>query len=343
MKQEDVLLMMDLGTLIARVLSEKETSRIRDFKGGKLILTGWDFKGQGKKAAEKYNVNAIVCESSVLYIKAEGIYKKITPPLHTPEEIKFVKHANFEIMNRIYQVEPSSVLLSQANEEGVCYYINPHRTVKEKLEEFKSPEEVDAGSFKKRLIEDYRVNSNDIEIIDKMKLRIRDSIENRYYIEKINAKYRTFRPYHLEPKEEYIHVSLNPEQKVEWKPEEVNTILRNKIVQELWSDGLGTLSVHEYLRIAPQNDVCIDIFARTKREVWQEAIRKANLDKYPYVIYISKGTISDIPLIADGLSKKNFFALGPSDMPEGLKAAGIFPKADTISQAIEFIEALTPS
>lgn len=327
--------MMNLGTLENMISREEDVQKIKEFEAPTLILTGWDFAGHGKKYAEKYDVDAIVCESSILYIKPKGGWKEreIRRDLYTSEDLELIKEVNNKLMTHIYEKMPNSVLLSQANEAGICYYINPRREEKKKLTEFIG-EEPRAKTFKEKLVKKYPELENSVDIISEKELSLPDSVENRYRIEKVNAKYYTFRPYRLEIKDGKLKVFLDSEQKEEWQFKDIE-----EIVQGLWDNGLGILSLREYLRIAPQTDGCIDVFPKTKRQTWREAIEKADLGEFNYIFYLSMNTESDIPFIVDAYREyeDRFYALGSKDTSSGLKRAGVISK-ETISGALEFIK-----
>lgn len=331
---KDVLLMMDLGTLNKMGEVEKTAGCLREFEGAKMIFTGWDFKGKGKLSAEKYDADVVVCESSILYEKPEQGWLTGEPRkalLFGETEKDKVKHANYEVMNQIYQRDEKAILLSQGNEVGVCYYINPPIQVFEKLKPFMALKEIAASEFA-TLLSKCGVRPSEIEVISPLAIRLPDNKENRYYVEKTNAMYRTFKPYRMKFGSGSIFLELDAEQKSEFTYSDLT-----EVVEQLWSRGIGQISLEEYLRIIPQDDICIDIFPRAKRETWREALRRTGLDRYRYSFYISAKTDSDIPFIVNGYHEKHFYALAPSDMSDGLRHAGVIPKANTMEQALSFI------
>ena len=83
-------------------------------------------------------------------------------------------------------------------------------------------------------------------------------------------------------------------------------------------------------RFAPQTDVCVDIFVKSKEEIIEsiDAQDSIELKRSKEVIYISKSTRSDIPLI-EQLSTEcdkrgiDFKAFGDSTVPTELQSAGV--------------------
>lgn len=332
------LLMMDLGTLDKMVVFEQDIQKLRNFEGAKVILTGWDFSGHGRKYAEKYDVNAIVSESSILHKRPKEGWGKGEPEriaLHTDEDIKLVKQINYKLIEKIYAKYRESVLLSQADEKSICYYINPPGRVIDDLQEFVVKEEIRAKRFREDLIGKWPKLSAGIDVISDKELKLPDNIDNRYLVEKVNARYRTFKPYRLRIIDKSIYVKLDATQKVEWKYEDVE-----EVVQGLWAKGLGVISAPEYIRITPQPDVCIDVFARTKIQTWRQAIAKAGLEEFTPIFYLSRETKSDIPLIVDGYSKENFYALASEKMPQQFRSMGVV-EAKTITEALNFVNSKT--
>jgi len=333
MRLEDVVLLTTHGTLDKPRLPEKETSLVKNFRGKKVVITGWDFASKGRVIAENYDLDAIVTEGCILYLKdvnrGWGQDAKLTKfKLFQDTDLNLVKKINNVITYTLQTYTRELVVFrSQGNEYGVCYYINPPDSIVENLKSY-TPEEIGIRDFKYKLESKFKVKTEET----KGKLKILDTPDNRYFVEKINGLYRTFRSYSLSFHDEghqYILVDLNPAEPMQkFTFEDVQRIAKQPFIAD-------NLSFDEYMRIAPQADVCIDIFCQPKVRTWQKGLEKAGISKDSPIYYVSKGTEADVLLILDGYARGNFFAFGSNDMPERLKEIKVMPIGETTAEVFE--------
>jgi hypothetical protein len=324
--REDIVLLTTHGTIEEARLEEADL--IRGFAGKKVVLTGWDFKSKGRLTAKKYDLDAIITESCVLYLKDKdkGWEENAKPQrfeLFEKSDVDLVKKINSKILEAIFKyakyAKTNIVFRSQRNECGVCYYIN---NVPKKLEKMIAPE-IGIATFKVHLEETFRVKAEGIE----GKLRLPDTEDNRYFVEKNNGIFRTFGSYSLAFQNGHILVDLNPPKpKRDFKYEDVKGIIK---------EARPELAFGEYIRVAPQSDICIDIFCRPKEQTWKRGLKKLGVSKDNPVFYISKGTESDAMMILNGYIRGNFFAYGTYQIPEKLKQINVKAVGKDIKEVVE--------
>ena len=329
------VLVMSLGTLNKAQLSEVEEGQLKNFRGLKILFTGWDLERcKRDKVAEKYNLSAIVSEGCILYTKRQDKGQRWEKTkLYQEEDVEAVKSINELILDEIYFVDYNSVLLSQGDEVSICYYVNPPQETEHIWERLRGDEEVTALQFGGHLLEMcHTIKKSDIRVMNKACLSLPDTKDNRYAVEKVNARYRTFREYALRFEQrsgqKYLFVNLRPETCP--RPPLATTYERLvAIVDRARLNPNYSLSSKAWGRVIPQGDGCIDIFARTKEESWGQALEKLKATRKP-VFYISRGTESDIPFIRAGYLRGNFCAFGLSNVITSslLKVAGIVVKKD---------------
>lgn len=344
------LLVTSVGTLDRARLSDVEEGQLRSFKGVKILFTGWDFKRSKRdKLIDMYDLSGVVSEGSILYTKcqdeARGWKRTV---LCKKEDVDVVKRLNELILDEIYFVDSSSLLLSQGDEISICYYVNPSKKIEHVWQRLRDTEEVTASGFKACLWEMCpTIKEADIHVVNDACLEMPDTRDSRYYVEKVNAKYRTFREYALRFEERqgqrYLIVKLEPERPDRPSSEETYQCLVAIIARAKLNPN-NDLSPADWDRVIAQSDGCIDIFARTKEESWEQLLEQLEAigfyDARMPIFYISRGTESDIPFIRAGYLRGNFCAFGLSNVITSnlLKVAGVVVKRsfheilDTIEQ-----------
>lgn len=332
---KELLLITSIG-----VLNSEKDEKDRDIKklleafGIKIIITGWDFKTRGKAEAEKYGAKAIVCEGCILYTKTNDEFSK-TMDFCDDRSSRLVQTANRCIIHTIqdkYKKNSEQVVFfSQADEKSICYYLNPP---KEKFEENneKSPGGIEkiVESVKKEYVFSGTINGDKVEY---PKLKKSQAVELLLYaIEKANAMYRTFQAYSIDVKDDKVIVDLKPKNDYkEFSYRDVESIVKIALAKMKRSDYEQL-----YNKVQAQKDICIDIFCKSKDEIFIPLLEEMVNDyRNTLVVYLSKGTESDIPMIFSGYSSKyNFIAIGSDNVSERLKRAGVIPLGESITMVI---------
>jgi len=258
---EKVLLITSIGVLNHEGGME-EAGGIGNLLEGfekKILLSGWDFKTRGKDAAEKYNVESIVCENCLLYAKTNNEFGK---PKNFWDEssLRLVKIANKQVIYTIMDyIEKKNlgpvVFFSQADEKSICYYLNPPKVKRKKLEEYQesSPYAIDEfiEKVKERCGQDETHKGDIIEYTKQKDSQVEESL--LYAIEKINAMYRTLHSYSININEDKVIADLNPTN--DYKE------FSFKDVENIVGIALAKMKYYErlYNKVQPQKDVCIDI------------------------------------------------------------------------------------
>lgn len=332
------MLVMSLGTLDKAQLSEVEEGQLRNFKGLKILFTGWDFERcRRDRVVEKYNLSAIVSEGCILYTKRQDkVQSWKRTEFYTEEDVETIKSINGLILDEIYFVDCNSVLLSQGDEVSVCYYVNPPQETEHIWERLRGAEEVIAPQFRDHLLEMCpTIEEADIHVMNEARLDLPDTRDNRYAVEKVNARYRTFREYALRFEQRsgqgYLVVDLRPETCPRLPLEATYKRLASIVARARLNPNYD-LSSRAWDRVIPQRDGCIDIFARTKEESWEQVLEKLEAtglyNAQMPIFYISRGTESDIPFIRAGYLRGNFCAFGLSNVITSnlLRVAGVVVK-----------------
>lgn len=322
------------------VLNSKKDEKIKDLLEKietKIIITGWDFKTRGKEEAEKYGVKAIVCEGCILYTKSDNEFS-IRRDFCEGTYLNLVKVANRCIINKVqdYSREKnlgSVVFFSQADEKSICYYLNPPNSIREKLEKYKKNSPCTIEQFvdgvHNKSAQVGKINEDVVEYDKPEDSQAKELL--LYAIEKVNAMYRTFHPYSIDIKSDKVIVDLNPTNDYkEFSYRDVESIVKIALA-EMRSDYEQL-----YNKVQAQKDLCIDIFCKSKDEIFIHLLKEmVNDDKNTLVVYLSRGTESDIPMIFSGYSSKyDFIAIGSDNVSERLKRAGVIPLGESITMVI---------
>lgn len=331
------------GTVDVKRLTSGEVQAVKELRAkgiALVVITGWNFdqKGPSKEIRDKLDPDALITESSILYIRPNlgwDVGKPEREPLFGNDDIRYVKRANAILLDQIISyakgIGTKAVFYSQGNEAGICYYVTPPDDILGNLRPMRAAQEPTTEQFY-NFFEKHSINvlsgSSD-------NLKLRDTEESRYWVEKLNAKYRTFLPYSLDTmeKKDIIILNLKPKiPRIRFRPDDLQ-----RIVDLSWD--AGKLSPEEHRRIKPQKDVCIDIFCQPKEDTWLEALRKAGFYKeHRPILFISKGTQSDIPLIIKGLGMRNFQAFGSEeDISQALRDVGVGVVGHNIADTFKMI------
>jgi len=305
-------------------------------------MTGWDFKTRGMKYANRYHFDTTVCENCILYTKAENNFT-FNKKFWDDKSLSFVKIANKHIIYAIQDYVNEKkldciILFSQADEKSICYYLNPPKEKRDGFEKYSDDKLFQIDLFVEKV--EYECGIKGIK--DEYNTKIKYPKPNDknveicllYAIEKMNAKYRTFHPYSISIEEHEIKLDLNPvNDYVEFSYRDVENIVNHAL------DNMNGDYEVLHDKIHPQKDICIDIFCKSKDEILDQLLDERVYDtKKTLVVYLSKGTESDIPMIFSGYkSKYDFISIGSDDISERLKRAGVIPFGESITKVIKNI------
>lgn len=337
---KELLLVTSVGIIDTKEEKSDEIIKVLDNIPRKILMTGWDFKTRGKEYANKYHFDMTVCENSILYCKTKNKLTK-KDDFNDEKSLSFVKIANKHIIYAIQNYVKKKkieciVFFSQANEKSICYYLNPTKEIRDKLKKYSEIEPCKIEYFVKK-VKDICGQDGFVEG-DKIKYSIPTDndveISLFYAIEKMNAKYRTFHPYSINIEDREAILDLNPiKDYEEFSYSDVENIVNLALAN--MNDDYEVF--HD--KIHPQRDICIDIFYKSKDEILVQLLDKmVEHHEETLVVYLSKGTESDIPMIFSGYrSKYNFISIGNDDISERLKRAGVIPFGESIKKVIKNI------
>ena len=333
-KPKRLFLITSIGVLNTKEKIEEIKGLLKKFDK-KVIITGWDFKTKGKKEAQKHEVDLIVCEGCVLYSKSNNEFHK-TEDFCDEGSLRLVKMANRFVIHAIndYCKERNLrevVFYSQANEKSICYYLNPPKDIRKSLEELKERENITVDKFEKKVEQKCGMTSkfksnNKIGYVRPKDAQAEESL--LYAIEKVNAIYRTFLPYSIIiEKEEIIIVDLNPTANYKDYKEFTYRDIENIVEKAFTKKEMKDMYDQLHAKVLPQKDICIDILCKSKDDVLIPLLQKiVESRENSLIIYFSKGTESDIPMIFKGYSSGyNFIAIGGDDISDRLKRGGVIP------------------
>lgn len=251
-------------------------------------------------------------------------------------------------------IDKPPVFYSGGHERSIAYYVNPPEGVFDKI--VKLREDVSDDRKEKsfaELVDWFEGEGHNVERRSernegqerKISLRISGdtSDSNPDYwsklegilndIEKANSKYRPYLPYSVNISGEDVFVGFKQED--DYEPAlpygDVKRI-RDKAIELAIEDDRDLKND----RIAVQHDNCINIFYKTKAEILEDKILDKYANKDTPVVYLSKGTESDIPMIFSGYaSSYNFVAVGPNNVSDSLRRAGVIPLGVSVSEVLE--------
>jgi len=339
------ILLTSIGVIGSEEIKDDEIKSLLNKFEEIVIITGWDFKTRGKKEAEKYNAKYILCENCILYEKLNNQFKQVAC-FCDDESLKLVKEINRYTIHTILEYAEQNnikpvVFFSQGDEKSICYYINPPEKIRKELKKYEETKDFGTSEFIKEVEKLCRIEGKEKGNVVEFPKPLDSQVEAAllYIIEKVNARYRTFRPYSIDFQNDKILVDLNPpEEYKEFSYKDVENIVE-MVLDKMMKDKKDIEKV--YNRIVPQKDICIDIFCKTKDEVLGSLLdkileKKKIGDKDTLFVYLSKGTESDIPMIFKGYSSKyKFIALGTDDISERLKRAGVIPLGKSIRDVLK--------
>lgn len=344
---KELLLLTSVGIIDLKEDVEKSADIIKLLENipKKILLTGWDFKTRGMEDANKFNFDATVCENCILYAKTENSFA-LNKNFCDEESLSIVKIANKHIICAIQDYVNKKkldhiVFFSQANEKSICYYLNPPTEIRDVFEKYKDVEPCQIDRFVEKVKDE--CGQDGIIDGDKIKYSIPNDenleISLLYAIEKINARCRTFHPYSISIDDSEVKLDLNPvNDYVEFSYSDVENIVNLALANmnrdyEVFHD-----------KIHPQKDICIDIFCKSKDEILDRLLDEMVTDpEKTLVVYLSKGTGSDVPMIFSGYkSKYNFISIGNDDISERLNRAGVIPFGESVTKVIKNIVAICP-
>lgn len=327
------------GTIDEERLTPAEKLALADFakKDNIIFITGWDYKDKSNELINTIlKPEGLIMEGgTVLYPRKNG-WREIR--LFNQDEQRLVKRAWYAMLECMPQYLKEAIFMSQADEYSICAYINPpNDVVNNDLMQYRREEICSGKEFASKL-RDKRIEP--IEVGDKT-IKILKNEENAYAAEKIIASHRTFKPYKMELKDDFILITLLPD---DYKYTPIEKQVRNgvKIVPEILNEITSCVrkKVPIKNRIAPQTDICIDIFAKSKEEIIEkiDVIDSIGLRRSKEVIYISKSTRSDIPFIeqlsrVSDMWRIDFKAFGDATLPTELQSVGVRRIAEAMNAA----------
>lgn len=333
----NIFFITSIGVLNSKEEKSDQIKYLLESIKEKVIITGWDFKTRGKEKAEKYGIESIVCENCILYTKSDNEFSE-KQDFFDEKCLKLVKDANRCIIDTIQNYVGkndlgSVVFFSQADEKSICYYLNPPDSVRKDFEKYKENDPCNIEDFsrkvKKRCGCKGTIDANVVKYCKPEDSQSENSL--LYAIEKVNAIYRTFHPYSILINDEKISVTLH-------QTNNYNDFTY-KDVENIVEIALNKMKGHyEELcdKVQPQTDICIDILCKSKDEILIPLMDEMVNDDDTLVVYLSKGTESDIPMIFKGYSSKyNFIAIGSDTVSERLKRSGVIPFGEYATTALE--------
>lgn len=338
-KPEKLLLLTSIGVLNPEECKNKvnEIKNLLKNIESKIIITGWDFKTRGREEMERYGAETIICEGCILYTKYnDEIAKKEFCDENSLRLVKVAnKHIIYTISDYVRMKELGhAVFFSQADEKSICYYLNPPNTIREKLEQYKERTPCEIEKFVEKVETECRqkgdVDGDEITYTKPNDSQAEESL--LYATEKTNAIYRTLCPYSVTIEDDKIIVNLNPTNGY--------TEFSYRDLENVVETSLRKMSESDYEhKINYQKDICIDILCKSKDEILVPSLQEVVDDlENTLIIYLSKGTESDIPMIFEGYSSKyNFIAIGTDNTPERLKRAGVIPLGESVTTTIRNI------
>ena len=351
-KPKELFLITSIGVLTTEKEteekeSEKEIKNIKELLkkfDKRIIITGWDFQTQGRKEAEKYEADLIACEGGCILYKKNYDFRE-AEDYCDENSVRLVKIANRCIIRAINEYRKEKdleqvVFYSQADKKSICYYLNPPENIREgRLNKMKKETGLTVNDFAEKV-------KGRCEILPKSTTNRKVEYEKPqdpqteetllYAIEKVNAVDRTFLPYSITIDENKIQVHLLSDSSNyrEFTYRDIENIVEKgftKINYEKYYEQL-------YTKILPQKDICIDILCKSKDEILIPLLKKVVKEKdkeNTLVIYLSKGTESDIPMIFKGYSSGyNFIAIGDDNISDRLKRAGVIPLGKSTTEVI---------
>lgn len=317
------------GTIEEERLTPDEKFALSNFAANDdiVFMTGWDFKTKSKKLINTIlKPDGLIMEGgAVLYLKENEWKEK---RLFNQDDRMLVKQAWYAMLECMPQYLPEAIFMSQADEYSICVYINPpNDVVNNDLKQYRREEISSGAEFANKLREE------GIELIevDDETIKIPKNLENAYIAEKINASYRTFKPYKIELKDDFILITLLQDD-YKYIPIDRQVNGKVKIVPNILNEITNSVKdkVPIKNRFAPQTDVCVDIFVKSKEEIIEpiDVLDSIGLREKKEVIYVSKSTRSDVELVKQlstvcGMNHINFRAFGDATVPTELQRVGV--------------------
>ncbi|MCK4796937.1 MAG: hypothetical protein KAT05_06115 [Spirochaetes bacterium] len=357
------------GTLDLEHNLVNEINYLNKISQGKIaIITGWDWQTKGSEIRESYRKIgveplAIYTEGGTkIYIKGEG--KKTYDNLIAED---YAKKANVFLIKGIYNIRPNAILRAQNNEIGYCYYIDvDSKTAKQ----IKLPfgERKTIKHIKKCLI-DRGINHKDIvEGNNSITINNTDIYDESNLLEHIYRVFggeMTFLPFRLKIYTDSILIDLvenEPDEPIEMITEEINddgvTQTITKVPEEIEDIVKETIKIirraklseadNLIKRIATQNDICIDVFVHPKdwlASTWSIQLDKLGLTKKTNVIYLTKGTESDLSFLDNlyewaNINETTLEVVGYKKLPSIFRTKKYFRTLPNTSDFYDVVNAL---
>ncbi|HEX2066961.1 MAG TPA: hypothetical protein VHI93_09135 [Candidatus Thermoplasmatota archaeon] len=290
------------------------------------LITGWSRTDAA--AALRHAplpVKSVVTEGSA-YESAVGPLGWLELPrqLFTDAELQAAKQAWYALLEETALASNSAdtsafVFRSQPNEAGIGVYVNLDGEEAERMEAtLASPRRKLATHA--ALASALRSAGLACTVLGSS-VSVDDHAEAAYWIEKKMAQLHSFWPYALWRQDGRLHVSLQPAP----PPDGPNTREgRMALLQEAChriEESGAARSEH----VVVQKDSCIDIFVRTKQAYAEQVASRVGPKGTRRVVYVSRGTASDAPLIANlALAHRaRFEAYSIRDLPPALQGLRI--------------------
>lgn len=349
----EVLLITSLGVL------NRASHGVPDSLPGSstVVMTGWDWRYARAKiaASDAPPPDWLVCEGCVVYERRDGDYETDDARTETDTALLTdVKRANRWVVEAANETTgerwgPAGdppVFLSQGNERSVAYYVNPPDEDGDALaDERKAVTGGKPLNGTRATIDEMKRSAYDVVQRDETTVQFPGSVDEPvpdvvdpstledflYEVEKVCARNRPFWPYSVDLAAEGVTVDLQPDLEYDaFTSGDVERVVER--ARELAREEAGVELPRR--RIAAQDDVCIDIFYRTKDEVLPEVLDQF-ADEDTAVVYLSRGTESDLPVLFGGYaSNYDFVAVGTDHVSDTLRNAGVVPLGQSTAEVL---------
>ncbi|MFB6137755.1 MAG: hypothetical protein ABEJ42_05365 [Halobacteriaceae archaeon] len=291
-----------------------------------VVMTGWNLSDKGDEIVDTYDPDVIVTEGGTFAHPAPEF-----DPQPLFEACPTVRRGTAAALRGVAEtLGEDAVVLSQANTRSTCLYVNPPRDLyATELRPQQAPEDRSVEHLRFELDEQAGVEVDVVSASDDV-TEIPATDHAVYQFEKYQATSRPFRPYRiLEFSGDHVRVQLCSEEVFETRSysslTESGSTPPSKLV-EIAHEARDEMPDEHRTRVQPQTDYCIDVFARKKSEALDGPLPDiAGFDvSTDNVVYVSKGTRSDVGLIEEfqETAERNgteFAAMAPDDAPAELQ------------------------
>lgn len=290
------------------------------------LITGWSRQdARDALRASPLPVRRVVTEGAAFESPVVGGAVGEPDRLFHPDDLEDAKRGYYAFLeNTALAAEPGTrpafVFRSQPNEAGVAVYVNLHEDEALRMESgLASPRRRLDGA--PALAAALRWNEIPGEVVGTA-VAVADGPRTAYAVEKTMARRHSYWPYVLWREAGRLHVSVDTP-----PPAPAPAAAGDRRLDTLRAacrraeDSGAARSEH----LVVQKDACVDVFVRPKHHYRQDVARQAGTDGTRKVVYVSRGTASDGPLIWElgrALGRR-FDAFAVRDLPAALGGLGI--------------------